>query len=227
MTRHGSHDSAYYSDEMSGMTAEFKEAKPPYNPGPIWAFQRGYKVNEAGRHENEEQYRAFQFYLNSGGSRTLESTAEFSNRQAETISVWGKKYKWDRRCASYDKKQMAMTFKEASKMERGQQRKAIQEFRVANEEQARQMMDVSSDLMAIIQSRIAKAQAEGEDIPMALVSGLIRAAANISDSGRQSWATSLGITQLMEVVDQELEEVQVEILDESQDEAYDIPLDEE
>ncbi|GEM_PF-2509141 len=209
------------------MTAEFKEAKPPYNPGPIWTFQRGYKVNEAGRHENEEQYRAFQFYLNSGGSRTLESTAEFSSRQAETVSAWGKKYKWDRRCAAYDRKQMAITFKEANKIERGQQRKAIQEFRVANEEQARQMMDVSSDLMAIIQSRIAKAQAEGEDIPMALVSGLIRAAANISDSGRQSWATSLGISQLMEVVDQELEEVQVEILEDSKDEAYEIPLDED
>lgn len=207
-----------------GMTAEFKEAKPPYSPGPIWTFQRGYKVNEAGRHENEEQYRAFQFYLNSSGSRTLENTAEFCDRQPETLSSWAKKYKWDRRCAAFDKKQMAITFREANKLERSGQRKAIQEFREANESQARQMMDVSADLMSIIQSRIAKAQAEDEDIPMALVSGLMRAAANISDSGRQSWATALGVGQLMEVVDQELEEVQVEIINEEEDEAYDIPV---
>ena len=76
------------------------------------------------------------------------------------------------------------------------------------------MMEVSADLMAIIQKRIIKADAEGENIPMGLISGLMRAAANISDSGRQSWATALGVGQLMQVVDQELEEVQVEIMDE-------------
>ena len=88
------------------------------------------------------------------------------------------------------------------------------------------MMETSADLMAIIQKRIIKAEAEGEDIPMGLISGLMRAAANISDSGRQSWATALGVGQLMTVVDQELEEVQVEILEEDDDEAYQIPVEE-
>ena len=55
---------------------------------------------------------------------------------------------------------------------------------------------------------------------------MVMAAANISDSGRQSWATALGVGQLMQVVDQELEEVQVEILNEEDDEAYDIPVEE-
>jgi hypothetical protein len=80
--------------------------------------------------------------------------------------------------------------------------------------------------MRIIQKRIIEAEAEGEKIPMGLVSGLMRAAANISDSGRQSWATALGVGQLMQVVDQELEEVQVEIMDEADDEAYQIPVEE-
>jgi hypothetical protein len=212
---------------VSSDPSSWREYKAPVAPGPIWSFTRGYRVNEAGRHENEEQFRAFQFYLNSGGSRTLESTASFCDKGPQTISDWSKKYNWDRRCAAYDKKQMAITFKEANKIERQNQRRAIQEFRDANEEQARQMMEVSSDLMTIIQARIQKAAAEGEDIPMGLVSGLMRAAANISDSGRQSWATALGVGQLMEVVDQELEEVQVEILnEEEEDEAYQIPLDE-
>ena len=51
----------------------------------------------------------------------------------------------------------------------------------------------------------------------------MRAAANISDTGRQAWATSLGVNELMQVVDQELEEVQVSEVDED---IYDIPLDE-
>ena len=49
----------------------------------------------------------------------------------------------------------------------------------------------------------------------------------MSDSGRQAWATSLGVGQLMEVVDTELEEVQVEVINEEIDDAYQIPLDED
>ena len=212
---------------MSSDPSSWKEVKAQKAPGPIWAFTRGYRVNEAGRHENEEQYRAFQYHLNCGGNRSLKATAEFMGKVPDSVSKWASKYNWDRRCAAWDKKQIAITFKEANKVERSQQRKAIQEFRETNEEQARQMMEVSSDLMTIIQGRIAKAQAEDEDIPLALVSGLIRAAANISDTGRQSWATALGVGQLMDVVDTELEEVQVEILNEDEDEAFDIPLDED
>lgn len=209
------------------MTAEWKEAKPPYNPGPIWVFQRGYKVNEAGRHENQEQFRAFQFYLNSGNHRSIGQTAEFMEMTTETIGKWSRKYNWDRRCASYDKKQMALAFEESNKLERRRQRQAISDFRQANEDQARQMMDVSSDLVSLVQKRVEKAQEEGEDIPLHLVSGLLRAASSMSDSGRQAWATSLGVGQLMEVVDTELEEVQVEVINEEIDDAYQIPLDED
>ena len=212
---------------MTSDPSSWKEYKAKVAPGPIWEFTRGYRVDRAGKHENQKQYRAFQFYLNSGNSRNYAATAAYIDMTEEAVRKWGDRYNWERRVASWDKKQMALTFKEANKIERSQQRKAIQEFRNANEEQARQMMDVSADLLTIIQARIAKAQAEGEDIPMALVSGLMRAAANISDTGRQSWATALGVGQLMEVVDQELEEVQVEILEETDDVAYDIPLDED
>ena len=180
------------------MTAEWKEAKPPYNPGPIWVFQRGYRVKDAGRHENQEQFRAFQFYLNSGNHRDIAQTAEYVDMTPTTISSWAKKYHWDRRCAAYDKKEMAIVFQESNKLERRRQRQAISDFRQANEDQARQMMD----------------------------SGLLRAAANMSDSGRQAWATSLGVGQLMEVVDNELEEVQVDVMTEDVDDAYIIPLDE-
>jgi hypothetical protein len=210
---------------MNNDPSSWPEAKPPYNPGPIWNFTRGYKVNEAGRHENEEQYRAFQFHLNMRGSRSFDATAEFMQKSPETLKGWAKKYNWDRRCAAYDKKEMAITFKEASKIERKKHRYAIEEFRQANEDQARLMMDVSGDLMGIIQQRIAEAAATGEKIPMGLLSGLMRAAANISDAGRQAWATSLGVNELMTVVEQELEEVQVEVMEDP--DVYEIPLDED
>ena len=208
---------------MTSDPSSWPEWKPEVKEGPIWSFTRGYRVAEAGRHENQEQFRAFQFYLNSAGNRTTRATAEFCGVREETILKWANKYNWDRRCAAWDKKQITLAFKEANKMERRDHKRAIEEFRQANEDQAKLMMDVSQDLMNIIQSRIQKAAAEGEDIPMGLVSGLMRAAANISDSRRQAWATSLGVNELMQVVDQELEEVRVEI---DEEDVYDIPLDE-
>ena len=211
---------------MTSDPSTWKEWKPEVKRDRlIWEFQRGYKVNEAGQHEDTEQFKAFQAYLH--GVRTFDAVSEITGNSPGTLSRWSKKYNWDRRCASWDTKEMAITMKEANKAERRRQRESIEEYRKANEEQAKMMMEVSGDLMGIIQKRLIQAEAEGENIPLGLISGLMRAAANISDSGRQSWATALGVGQLMEVVDSELEEVQVQVLEESDDEAYDIPLDEE
>ena len=210
---------------MTSDPNSWKEWKPEVKRDrTIWDFQRGYKVNEAGSHENSEQFKAFQAYLH--GVRNYDACSKVTGHAYETLSKWSKKYNWDRRCASWDAKQMALTMKDANKIERKRQRDSIEEYRKANEDQAKMMMEVSGDLMNIIQKRIIQAEAEGENIPMGLISGLLRAAANISDSGRQSWATALGVGQLMEVVETELEEVQVEIMDEADDEAYEIPLDE-
>jgi len=205
------------------MTDEWREAKPKKsNSKTIWDYQRGYRVNQAGRHEDEKAYRAFQHYLNSAGARSLSGTAEACEHGAATVAKWYDIYEWGKRCAAWDKQQMAITFKESNKLERQRHRKNIQDFRQANEDQARMMMDVSNDLMNIIQRRIAEADAEGEKIPMGLLSGLMRAATQISDTGRQAWATSLGVSELMQVVDQELEEAaSVEEID-----VYEIPLDE-
>ena len=205
------------------MAEEWKEVKLKRGGNrKIWEFQRGYSVNKAGKHEDEKAFRAFQYYLNSGGARSMIGTAEACGNGAATVTKWYETYEWAKRCAAWDKQQMAITFKEANAAERKRHRQNIQEFRQANEDQARMMMDVSNDLMNIIQRRIAKAEEEDENIPMGLLSGLMRAASQISDTGRQAWATSLGVSELMQVVDQELEEAaSVEDVD-----IYEIPLDE-
>ena len=212
-------DASDYPD--SSWKPELKRSKD------IWAFTRGYKVYEAGRHETAEQYRALQYHLNCGPGRAYSQTAEYMGMAATTIKKWAEKYNWERRTAAWDTSQMTLAVREANKLERRRQRDSIEEYRKANEDQAKMMMEVSGDLMNIIQKRIIQAEAEGENIPMGLISGLMRAAANISDSGRQSWATALGVGQLMTVVDQELEEVKIEVIDEEVDEAYQIPIDEE
>ena len=209
---------------MSSDPSSWKEYKAPHpTDNRIWEFQRGYKVKEAGRHENSEQFRAFQYYLQFGSGRSLALTAEANDVKESTLATWSKRYNWEKRVASWEKKNMALAFSEANKLQRKQQKQQIMEFRQANEDQARMMMEVSNDIMGIVQKRLAEAEAEGEKIPMGLVSGLIRAAANISDSGRQAWATSLGVNELMQVVESELQDND----DVDEVDIYEIPLDED
>lgn len=209
---------------MTSDPSSWKEATPPYNPGPIYTFRRGYRVREAGRHENATQYKGFQAFLHVRGVRSYPTVAELVGVTPETICNWATTYDWQRRAAAWDKDQMAIVLKEADKTERKRHKDAIDNFRQANEQQARLMMDVSNDLMEIIQRRLKQAEEKQEDIPMALVSGLMRAAANISEQGRQSWATALGVTELMNIVENELDEVSVE--DVTEVDPYEIPIDE-
>lgn len=207
---------------MTSDPSSWREAEIPYNPGPITNFRRGYRVERAGRHESDQQYRAFCFYMNMGAGRSYKATAEVAEVSEITIGDWASKYEWQRRAAQHDKQQMALALRDANQLERKKHRKSIEKFRESQQEQAEKFVAVSNDLMAVIQKRIEKADAEGEEIPMGLVSGLMRAAANISEQGRQAWATSLGINELMQVVDQELEQVNVEDVTEIEE----IPLDE-
>ena len=61
-------------------------------------------------------------------------------------------------------------------------------------------------------------------MPLPLVSGLLRAAANISEQSRQSWANALGINEMLDMVEAEMEKVSVEEVTDVN--AYDIPIDE-
>jgi len=195
---------------VSSDPSSWSEAKPPYNPGPIYNFRRGYRVAEAGRHETDKEFRAFQVYMHLGSGRSYKAVAEIHGVIEDTIQVYADRFNWQRRAAKWDQKQMALALKDANKMERKRHKENIEKFRVTQQEQAEKFVEVSNDLMRIIQKRIEKADAEGEDIPMALISGLMRAAANISEQGRQAWATSLGVNELMQVVETELEQVTVE-----------------
>lgn len=205
--------------------SEWREAKPPKGePGPIYNFRRGYNVNKAGMHESSDQYAAFQKYLIIQGRRTFNELEGLSGYSSATLSKWSQAFNWERRAAEYDKKQMAIVWKQAEKFNENTHKQAIIEFRETSELQARMMARVSEDLLRVIGKRIEKAEKEGEDIPMPLVSGLLRAAASISEQSRQSWANALGINEMLDMVESEMEKVSVEEVTDV--DAYDIPIDE-
>lgn len=209
---------------MSDLSKEWPEAKPPKRePGPVCNFRRGYDVNKAGSHESSDQYAAFQKYLLLQGKRSLVELETMTGYAVATLSRWMNLYCWEYRAAEYDKKQMAIVWKEAEKFQRNSHKEAIVEFRQSSERQAKMMARVSEDLLRVLGKRIQKAEEEGEEVPMPLVSGLLRAAASISEQSRQSWANALGINEMLEMVESEMERVSVEEVVET--DAYDIPID--
>jgi hypothetical protein len=213
------------TEEQPSKDLEWREAKPiKGDPGPIYSFRRGYDVNKAGKHENADQYSCFQKYLILQGGRTFRSLAQVTGHSSSGLSSWADKFNWQKRAAAYDKDQMAIVWKEAEKFQKNTHRDAIVEFRESSERQAKMMAKVSEDLLRVLGSRIAKAEEEGEEVPMALVSGLLRAAASISEQSRQSWANSLGINEMLEMVDTEMNKANVE--DVTDVDAYEIPIDE-
>jgi hypothetical protein len=213
--------------EKEGRTpvSEWHEAQPPRGePGPIHGFRRGYKVREAGKHESADQYACFQKFLLLQGERTLENVRQLTGHSIPALSGWSENFNWHKRAAAYDKEQMAVVWKQAEKLQRNTHKEAIVEFRESSERQARMMARVSEDLLRVLGKRIAQAEEEGEEVPMALVSGLLRSAANISEQSRQSWANALGVNEMLEMVESEMNKVEVE--DITDIDAYDIPLDE-
>ncbi|MGA1689999.1 MAG: hypothetical protein ACO385_06535, partial [Candidatus Nanopelagicaceae bacterium] len=141
-----------------------------------------------------------------------------------TLSGWSDAYNWQKRAAAWDRDQMALTWKETEKMQRNTHKEAILEFRRSSERQAKMMSSVSEDIVKLVAKTIAIAQENGDVVPMHQVSNLLRASASLTEQSRQSWATSLGITEMLDMVEAEMQKVEVE--DVTEVDAYEIPLDE-
>jgi hypothetical protein len=204
---------------------EWQEAKPaPMTPGPIYEFRRGYRVKEAKIHENPAQFAAFQEYLRLPAPKSISDLSRMTGHMVQTLANWRRKFNWEKRAAAWHKDQVAITYREADRMKREAHRQAIIDFRESSERQARIMSRVSEDLVRVLGKRIAQAEEQGEEIPMHLVGGLLRAAAGINEQSRQAWGHALGVNELLEVVDTEVEKVRIEELNESSD-PYEFEID--
>lgn len=181
-------------------------------------FRRGYEITRKyGKHETAAQFAAFQHYMHMGGQRTYEAAAEFANVDKQTIRLWSKRFQWEKRAAQWDKEQVAITWQDADKIREQHHKKSIVEFRDASERQARMMMEISEDLLGVLTKRVKDAQSSGEEVPLALVSGLLRATANITEQSRQAWASALGVEDMLQLVEQELARVEVDDITDEDD----------
>lgn len=206
------------------MAEEWREYKAPRAGGNIWDFRRGYRVSEVGRHEKENEFNAFLQFLHARGNRDLKLIAELAGVSDQSIRLWHDKYNWQKRAAAYDVKETAIVWRDSEKLTRNKHKEAIVEFRDASERQARLMSKVSEDLLSILAEKVASMDGV-EDIPVNMVPNLLKAVASVSGEARQAWAASLGVNEMLEMVEEEIQKVDVEVLDET--DPYDIPIDQD
>ena len=137
--------------------------------------------------------------------RSAVKLAEMMGYTGSTLFRWCRRFNWDERAAAWDKHQIEIMYREDQRLRKNKHREAIQAFRDTAEKQAQDMLAVSEDLTSIVNKRVQQAIDNDEEIPMNLVAGLLRATAAISEQGRQSWAAAIGVDQLMEVVEAEVQ----------------------
>lgn len=185
--------------------------------GHCYDFRRGYTLPpKFGKHENAEQFRAFQEYMRMGPDRSYQAISELTGKSIDSVKNLAKKYQWEKRAAQWDKEQVALMWKDADKIRERKHKKSIIEFRDASERQARMMMEVSEDLLGVLTNTVKQVSQSGEDVPLALVAGLLRATANITEQSRQAWAASLGVEDMLQLVEAELEKVEVTEVDDDE-----------
>ena len=186
--------------------------------GHCYDFRRGYEIKaKYGKHESASQFKAFQEYLRMGANRSYEAIARQAHVDTSTVRAWAKRFDWEKRAAQWDKEQVMVTWRDADKIREKRHKQSIMEFRDASERQARMMMEISEDLLGVLTKRVKDAHGRGEEIPMTLVSGLLRATANITEQSRHAWASALGVEYMLLLVEQELERVTVEEINEVDD----------
>lgn len=186
--------------------------------GHCYDFRRGYEIRaKYGKHESASQFKAFQEYLRMGANRSYEAIARQARVDTSTVRAWAKKFEWEKRAAQWDKEQVMVVWRDADKIREKRHKQSIMEFRDASERQARMMMEISEDLLGVLTKRVKDAHGRGEEIPMTLVSGLLRATANITEQSRQAWASALGVEDMLLLVEQELERVTIEEINEVDD----------
>lgn len=182
---------------------------PRNGPLRIWEHRQGYRMDSKySKPETADQFALFQQYLRMPKPRSIPQLAKANEVAVSSLTRWAKRFNWEHRAAAWDKHQIQLYTRDSTEMQRKKHREAIQEYRDAAERQAKNMMEVTNDLTAILAKRVQVAEQTGEEIPMNLVAGLLKATASISEQGRQAWAAALGVDELMEVVEVELQNSQ-------------------
>ena len=171
----------------------------------IYEHNAGPKKAGANR-ESPEGYEAFVAYLELGRDRTFDKAAKIVGIAFTTARDLAKRFSWTERAAAYDADQMRQRFEEVRKERERKHRDEINKFRERQHIRAMAMGDLADLMLDMTTDKLQAMRAAGEHISEQSIANVARTVASLADMSMQIQATALGIDDLNEALDAELEE---------------------
>lgn len=168
-----------------------------HNAGPK---KKGAKI------ETPEGYEAFIAYLELGRDRTFDKAAKIVGIAFTTARDLAHRFSWTERAAAYDADQMRDRFKEVKKEREAKHRETINKFREQQHQRALAMGDLADLMLDMTTEKLNAMRAAGEHISEQSISNVARTVASLADMSMQIQATALGIDDLNDALDAELDD---------------------
>ena len=170
----------------------------------IYNHNKGPKKYGAGR-ESPQGFEAFTAYLQLGRQRTIKKAAEVAGIALTTCKDLAKRFCWTERAAQFDADQMKARFEEVRRERETRHREEINKFRERQANRAIAMGDLADLMLDMTTDKLTAMRAAGEHISEQSIAQVARTVASLADMSMQIQATALGIDDLNEALDAEME----------------------
>ena len=159
------------------------------------------------RNESPAAFRNFTCFCELGPElRTSRRVAEITGVDPRTCEKQSAKYKWLSRAAEYDAHQVRVQFAAVKAQREHQQREKIVAFRNEQERRAHAMGDLADLMMDLTADKLQQMRAAGELPSEQQIANLAKTVASLSDMAMQLKATALGVDDLVDALDTELDD---------------------
>lgn len=174
-------------------------------PVAIYDHNEGPKKYGAGR-ESPQGFEAFTAYLQLGRQRTVGKAADVSGISLNTCKDLAKRFCWAKRVAQWDADQMKARFEEVRRERETRHRDEINKFRERQASRAIAMGDLADLMLDMTTDKLQAMRAAGEHISEQSIAQVARTVASLADMSMQIQATALGIDDLNEALDTEMDD---------------------
>lgn len=171
----------------------------------IYEHNKGPKKYGAGK-ESAQGFEVFTAYLQLGRQRTVKKAAKIVGISQNTAEHLAKRFCWSERAAAYDGDQMKTRFEEVRKERERKHRDEINQFRERQATRAIAMGDLADLMLDMTTEKLTAMRAAGEHISEQSIAQVARTVASLADMSMQIQATALGIDDLNEALDAELDD---------------------
>lgn len=160
-------------------------------------------INET--RESAKAFEAFTIYLELGPDRSTAKVAEMLGCTPNNVKQWAKRNNWVDRSAAFDADRVRERFKAIREEREEKHREDLIRFSIEQENRAIGLADAGDLLLTLVMAKL-NAMVEGDVlIQEDNIDKLLRVVATLGETSANLKAAALGVDELVNLVDQELE----------------------